>query len=89
MCRAWASPSSRVYVGGRSSSESSPGRWKASSRPGSQASRSAASPIADKTASWLESLNDWSTDVSTTPATSRRFGASRTFQTYSERAWLG
>jgi hypothetical protein len=45
--------------------------------------------IADVTRSWLTSENDGSTDRSTTPATSRRFGASRTFQANSERAWPG
>ena len=89
MFSAWARPSSRVYVGGRSSRESSAGRRKVPSRPGSQASRSAAGAIADLTFSRLESLKDARADLSTTPATSRRFGASRTFQTYSARAWLG
>jgi hypothetical protein len=37
----------------------------------------------------VESLNDARTDRSTTPATSRRFGASSAFQTYSDLAWPG
>ena len=90
MCSAWASPSSRAYVGGRSSRESSAGRRKVPSRPGSQASRSAAS-------------GDGRPDVLLAGVAERRqhrpsppprpraggSGASRTFQTYSERAWPG
>ena len=73
-------------MGGRSSIDSSPGRPNVPSGPGSQASRSAASAITDRAFSGLELSKDASTDRSTTPATSRRFGASSTFQTYSDRA---
>ena len=89
MPSAWASPSSRANVGGRSSSDRSAGWWKFPSGPGSQASPAAARPIEDWTCSVRESANCSRTDFSTTPPTSRQFGASSTFHTYSARACPG
>jgi hypothetical protein len=54
---AWASDSSRVYVGGRSPSESLVGRRNVLFRLGSNASLSAAAESGNRTLSRLELLN--------------------------------
>ena len=56
-CGAWASDSSRVYVGGRSPSESLVGRRNVLFRLGSNASLSAAAESGNRTLSRLELLN--------------------------------
>ena len=89
MPRAWASCSSRAKAGGSSSTEISAGCRNVPSGCGSQAASWAATPIADRTVSRLASANDISTESSTTPAISGRFGLSRLFHTYSARAWPG